>query len=357
MKSLIKRLKKDKGPNLVTLTTTRYITDDDVQTHAKWHVLKDSYKELEEDYNTTTIDKQIQSIMNSIVYQERIYFCITRAKLIPLLKSDKNWETAVGLDKNKYSALIGSLTNLGLVELHDGTKKPHIYKVTHPELLEMIKIDSEEDQLSQVIEYIENNPHSDFEKVTDQKTDQKTDRKSDLDNKEIRKGDNKPSNTVEKNLSFKQLLVIQHPDSFPSFDELDHLAQLATTNCEDFDGESMDVNTFKRHLESISGKTTPAKKKFRDNLVSAFEPLAAKYGCLKETEDIELKEPTEIKSKAIRKSVEDDSMIQNNTLNILKATFGKEKITILKRKLEKCDDPEEKVYIQGELQYWEKING
>ena len=78
MKSLIKRLKRDKGPNLVTLTTTRYITDDDVKTHVKWDQMRSDYKELEGCPNTTTQEKQIQSIINSIVYQERIYFCITR---------------------------------------------------------------------------------------------------------------------------------------------------------------------------------------------------------------------------------------------------------------------------------------
>ena len=57
----------------------------------------------------------------------------------------------------------------------------------------------------------------------------------------------------------------------------------------------------------------------------------------------------------MKKQVEMEDVIHNNTLNVLKNMFGKEKIKVLKSKLENTQKDSEKKAIEMEIEYLEGI--
>ena len=353
MECLVLKRKKDKSPKLIVLSKTKHISEDDVEVHAKWEVLKEWYQAI--DGSDDWVDQAIMSIINSIVYQERVYFCLERENIRNLLKNDLNWSKSLGMSNEKYSYLLAELINRGFIGLFDDTKKPHIYKVIEPMLLNMIKIESEEEQLTQVLEFRDKNPRFN--------TDGKSDGKSDGEKKKIRKEEKESSsvdveeNNLDKNKSvnFEQLLVIQHPESFPNFDEVKLLAQLAVENCPDFDVGKSDLRKLEKHLKSMCKKPSPKQKSFIEKLVSAFEFEAQKYYILRQAEGVRLKEPKKVKADSMKKQVEMEDVIHNNTLNVLKNMFGKEKIKVLKSKLENTQKDSEKKAIEMEIEYLEGI--
>lgn len=362
-KTLILKLKEDKLPRLVTLSKARFITEEDVEIHFAWEYLKEGYEEIEKDLNAQWVDKAQHSILNSIVYQQRIYFCFERDNVRSLLSSDKNWEKPLKLDNNNYGYMIGELIKKDIIKLHDDTKKPHIYKVIHPEVLKMIKIDSEEIQLSQVIDYRDNNPRYKDKNISDGKSDGK----SDVEKKRIREEENECESEVQNNdclsktdspkkklITFQQLLFREFPENFPSFDEIPSLAQLAVENCQDFDVGYSDLATFESHLKGMRGKLTPKQKKYVESLVDKFKFEATKYYNLTEIDDVELRQPTELKAKSIRHEMNSEESVQSNTLNVIKSTYASEKIKKLKARIEICEEEFEKREMEAELAYWEK---
>ena len=180
--SILER-KKNKYDRLIILNKTRDITENDIDIHAKWETLHDWYNQIEFAPNVDWVDKAICSVLNSIVYKERIYFCIERENVRELLKNDNNWNKKIGLPNNEYGRLIAELIDRDYIRLYDSSKKPHIYEVCDNTILNMIKVESKEEQLSQVVEFINKNPKFNGNNITDGSTDGKTD----VEKKKIRK--------------------------------------------------------------------------------------------------------------------------------------------------------------------------
>lgn len=363
-KTLILKLKEDKLPRLIILSKTRYIDKEDTEIHFAWEYLKDGYNQIEKSKKSDDMDKKMHSILNSIVYQQRIYFCFERDNTRKLLKADKNWKKPItGLSNGEYSHIIEEFCRKEIIKLHDDTKKPHIYKVIHPEVLSMIKVDDEETQLSQVIEFVEKNKGK---SKTDGKTDGKTDVDKEINRKEEKESESEPENNnclvendspKKKLITFEQLLFREYPESFPSFDDIPYLAQIAVENCEDFDAGYSNLAKFEQHLKSQAGsKPTKKQKNFITMLVDTFSFEAKKAYSLVETDGIELRQPTELKAKSIRQEVDKEEQIQNNTLNVIKSTYGQEKIKKLKARIESCEDEIKIAEMKAELAYWEKTN-
>ena len=346
MDCLVLKRKKDKSNKLIVLSKTKYITDDDMEVHAKWEILGNWYESIIKDGDW--IDKAVMSVINSIVYQERIYFCMERDNIRNLLKHDKNWDASLGMDNNKYKWLVGELIDREFIEAHDNVKRPHIYKVIEPTILNMIKVESEAEQLTQVIEFRDKNPKQSV-------ADGYADGYADVEKKRRREVENKGELNSSNKISFQQLLFRQVVDDLPRFEDLPYLAQLAVENCEDFECDNHTVSVLSKHLQNMcKGKVSPKQKDFIGKIVSTFEFEASKCVNLTQTQGIELKQPQELKNTPLVTNVDAEDAMQSHTLNILKQTFGGDKIKSLKKRIDTAEDVDRPA-LQAELNYWEQL--
>jgi hypothetical protein len=104
-------------------------------------------------------------------------------------------------------------------------------------------------------------------------------------------------------------------------------------------------------------KITPKQKTHINSLVQAFEKEARRCLILRDSEDIELKEPKQVKKTLAKKVIDNEVEIENHTRNVLTAAFMGDKLKILKRRLNNCEDEIEKEDLQNEIYYWENFNG
>lgn len=378
MKSPIAKYRREHGPNLVCLVQPKTIKDEDIKTHEKWKIIKSWYDELESDMEQRMqwLDQASTSVANAIVYQERKAFCITTRTLRDLLANDANWNPRIGLsNKTKkdgntyYSTLIAHLTErLKLIEcVQKGEgKKPSVYKVIDKNILSMIDNPSMEDQIEESLNYANNSSKNSDLTIGDRKGDhkgvQERQKEREIESKQESESENNnclvEGDSVKKKLiTFEQLLFKEYPDSFPSFDDIEYLAQIAVENCEDFDAGYSNLAKFESHLKAQSGgKPTPKQKAFISGLVEKFSFEAKKIYNLVQIDDVELRQPTELKAKSIRHEVNKEDQIQNNTLNVIKSTYGQEKIKKLKARIEACEDERKIREMTAELAYWEKTN-
>jgi len=364
MKSpVLTRIKK--GPNFCVLTRARIITQDDLETSQKWNTLKEWYSAIEKDPNHEWIHKALQSMINAVIYQERIYFAVTREKLTELFQRDSNWTKAISLSPKNYSYLISEMVSSGLFEAHPendrlkSQRKPMIFKVSEKMVLDLMKPASAEEQEIQVLDFVENYDENEEGNNlgnnlgnTESKKDRKIESKIVSEISSI-------SKEQDNKVTFDQLLLVQYPDkTMPRFEELTDLARLAITNCKDFDADTGNIRQFERHLKNmITGKLTPKQKEYIGKLVDRFRIEAEKNVKLQEldTMNISLKEPKELESKAIKKAVDDTDRVQNETVKILNAAFGRDTVKVLTNKLNKTTDPIERSIIEQEIQFWKEM--
>lgn len=347
MSCLILKRKKEKANKLVTLSKTKKITDDDIEIHAKWSMLREWYDATESE---EWVDRAITSVLNSIVYQERIYFCLERDNIRKLISNDQNRESAIGLDNNNYKWLIQELVERDFVRLHDATKKPYIYKVIEPEILEMVKIDSPEDQLKQVKEFVGKNPK--YQGVT--ATDGSSDGKTDVDNK--KEVISKKEKTKSNKFTFEQICYREINKFIMSDEELSMLAQLAIENCDIDDFGSFEKNKMKKiFYAKCGGKPTKKQKDTVDKMLLLFENEFNSFLALTQTKDIELRQPENVQVKSAIQESKSEEAEQNRTLSVLKTLFFKEEIQRINKKL-KTDklDEEEKKELEYKLEYLER---
>lgn len=355
MDLIAKKLKKYAPTGYITLQKVRVITDDDQESSRKWLELKAGYETVENNPNADDIHYMLQTFLNMVLNQERVFFILSRDYFRGAFKKDNNWtNSSVGFSNDKYSVFLNYIQEEGIVKfVHKGKNNARVYELIEPEVLAFLKPNIEK-QREETINYANKYKGLEGDNTQDGLEDGLRDGLEDRVISNKKEVISKIESKSEK-MSFEQLLFIQHPDSFPSFDELDHLAQLAVENVEDFDVGRHTMSTFEGHLKGMCKKISTKQKKYIENLVQSFEFECKKYYNLKQAENMQLKEPTEIKNKAIKKAVDDEDAVQSHTLDVLKATFGKDKIKILKGKLDKADDPNDKARLEAEIQYWEKI--
>lgn len=346
MECLVLKRKKDKSNKLIILSKTKKILQDDVEVHAKWEVLNEWYNAIGDDGDW--IDKAVMSVINSMVYQERIYFCMERENIRTLLKNDKNWKGQLGMDNNKYKWLLAELVDREFIMAHNNVKRPHIYKVIEPTILNMIKVESEAEQLSQVIEFRDKNPKHSV-------ADGYADGYADVENKRNREIENKGELECSEKISFQQLLFKQITDGLPRFDEIPYLAQLAVENCEDFECDNFTVSTLKKHLQNMcKGKVSPKQKEYISKIVSNFEFEASKYANLTQVQGRELKQPEALNNTPLVSNVDEEEAMQSHTKTVLLNSFGVEKIKMLKKRIDRADDADRPA-LEAELNYWENL--
>lgn len=369
MKSpVLTRIKK--GPNFCLLTRARIITEDDLESSQKWNTLKEWYIAIEEDPNHEWIHKAIQSMINAVVYQERIYFAVTREKLTELFSRDNNWSKGISLSPKNYAYLLNEMIDSGIFEAHPenerlkSQRKPMIFRIVDKMVLDLMKVVSEAEQEMQVLNFVENYDEKDAGNNvgnnlgnnvgnTESKKDRKIESKS---NSETTQENDSLAKEKKGDITFEQLLLVQYPDKdMPRFEDLQDLARLAITNCNDFDGDGFNIRIFEKHLKNmIKGKITPKQKEYIGKLVNRFQIEAEKNINLEKLDDmnITLKEPKELESKAIKKAIDDTDKVQNETFKILNGVFSRDTIKVLTNKLNKTTDPVERNIIEQEIQFW-----
>jgi hypothetical protein len=152
---------ESENKDFIVLKFSSFITDDMIR-HPEWKWLKPSYKKV-----NTAVGKSLCSIYNSIFYQRRIVFCLTRAATGNLVYYDQNHKKKSSFHNKHYPVIIAKLINEGIVKmLYKGKgKRPAIYEVIHPFFLRCLNGKSKEDQLDETLAFVEKialseEPHS-----------------------------------------------------------------------------------------------------------------------------------------------------------------------------------------------------
>jgi hypothetical protein len=370
MESPILRLKKKKSPNLFILQKTKTILEEDVVPHAEWEIIKKWYSDIENHPDVNWIDKAMNSIINSIVHQRRAVFALSRDGVRSVLASDKNWSQPIGLKNDSYKFLLASLIDAGILEpVGDrGRKKLAVYKVVDQNILEMIKVNSPEEQLAEVLDFVDKNDEND--EGTQKGTQKGTQRVREIESKRVSSSlgtlsfseENEQEDLAQdksediNKISFEELLFAQHPDSMPSFDDISFLAQLAIENCGLVEVDTYVSRVLEKHLKMLCrNKPTSKQKAWIEKLINSFEFEANKILSLRKIQNISLKEPEELKSVAIKKNIDEELAIQNNTLNALKTSFGLQEIKTLREALKHATDERQAAIITHEIELLESI--
>ena len=356
---------KVRVPNYCLLTRARIITEEDIESNEKWKTLKAWYDQVGNSPNTHWIDQALQSMVNAIVYQERIFFAITRETLKELFQNDTNWKNRISLSPSYYGFLISEMVNSGFFEAHPHNKrfkkqrKPMVFKVVDKRILQLLKAPCEKEQEQQVLNFVENYDKNEEMNIV-------VNNVVNTESQKVRESESQVEmemtceNNIEtsEKITLEQLLWIELPDNLPRYEEIKDLAKKAITNCQDFDAGSQDIRTFTKHLINLKGgKLTAKQKDHIDGIVNRFKMETEKYIALQQVDNMnfKIKEPKELESKIIKKVIDENDKIQSDTVKILNATFGKETIRVLKSKLEKTDDPDKKLRIEKEIQFWENM--
>jgi hypothetical protein len=353
----------------VLLQKVRKITNDDIEADPRWAFLKGEYEAVEANHpNNDWMHWCLVSLLNSILYQNRIYFVTTRDTFRKfVMKPDQNWNIEYskktgrfGFGDTKWTPFLDYCYDNNIMEKVYEKNNTSVYKVTHPELLKFLK-PNEEGQYKESVDFVNNPPKNPNKNNTlDQNKDQHELQHElqhvEISNKKLEVSEpNQTTNQTTKQITLKNLLFDNCKSDFPRFEDLAYLAQKAVENCEDFDGGSSDISTFKRYFERLKGKCTPAQKRLIADLADRFQFEAEKTLSLIKMENVELSEPREIERKAIMNSIDKEQKAQNHTLNVLLAASGREKIDKLKARLEKAEDEKERFGIECELRHWESI--
>jgi len=145
---LTKIQKITSAEKLITLQKTKKITKDDPP---EWLHLKEAY-----DACNDSIERTVVSLLNSIMYQRRIYFVLTRDVTANLVREDKNHKMKTAFRNSLWPTIIAKCTNeLNMLELVAKENNVAAYKCIDETINNYIKID-EQKQLQETIEFIEN---------------------------------------------------------------------------------------------------------------------------------------------------------------------------------------------------------
>lgn len=139
----IKRIKDTE--NLITLQKTKKITKDDLP---EWLHLKEAYDETED-----SIQRTIVSLFNSIMYQRRLYFVLTRDATKRLVREDKNHKIKTAFRNNYWQTIIAKCTNeLKMLELVAIENNVAVYKCIDETIRNYIKIDGKPVEIDSIFD-------------------------------------------------------------------------------------------------------------------------------------------------------------------------------------------------------------
>lgn len=129
-----------------------------VKTITEQDLVLPEWYELNEDYKTNShpLSKVIITIRNSILFQRRIFFCMTRKSLRELIDKDLNWKVKGKFTNEKYSYIIRLLTKefsiLKIAQKTTNKRGVDVYQVIDSSILKHLQID-ENKQFEQTITF------------------------------------------------------------------------------------------------------------------------------------------------------------------------------------------------------------
>ncbi len=152
----IASLEEKAANSLIILQKSKTILKEDTEAHFGYRWLYDKYQESNK-RKLNVVSKSIVSVLNAIIFQQRLVFGMTRDLLRELLSNDENWQKRIGLKHENYKKIIGRLVKSGLIEEvkydKDEEKKVKLYRVIHPEILKALTGDFES-QLSESLKFV-----------------------------------------------------------------------------------------------------------------------------------------------------------------------------------------------------------
>lgn len=152
----IKKIIELDSKNLVSLQKTRIIDEDDIRLHKDWNWLANQYKDAME--SEDSIVQCAMSIINSILYQKRIVFCLTRNQMEDLVKNDKNFSKEIGWSNSYYPKIMHWFKrNEILVQIYyEGfnSRKPAMYEMVNKEFLTFFEAIKRDQQYAEGLDFV-----------------------------------------------------------------------------------------------------------------------------------------------------------------------------------------------------------
>src|SRR5574343_1572376 len=136
--SIIQKSKVVIAETLVVLKKTRKIEAQDLSL-LEWQMLKNEY---DENAKSEWVDKALVSMLNSIVFQRRVVFILTKRAFRELCQSDMNWTKKIGLKDESWKTFIHEATGRQLIKKVYGTSNGRlVYELINKEILDLLMID------------------------------------------------------------------------------------------------------------------------------------------------------------------------------------------------------------------------
>jgi hypothetical protein len=143
-----KRAEKETVSNYAFLKRTKLITKEDREGDPAWAELGQDYEDAKQEKSAWAV-KAMLTVINSIIFQRRLVFIMTRESLRKLLKSDANWNKNIGLKQGNYKhilkiiySMVGELVEYG--KSKQTGRRVAIIKVTSKDILKYLNVNYEE---------------------------------------------------------------------------------------------------------------------------------------------------------------------------------------------------------------------
>lgn len=152
---------EDKG--FICLKYTCQINEDMLRKPIyKW--LKNNYKGVK-----SSVGRAMCSILNSILFQDRIIFVMTRKEAQSMVCSDKNHKNhkkhKSSFSNKLWPVIIAKMCDANIIKFiyHGKGKIPNAFEVVHPDLLKTIQGKNRDEQLIETVEFLDKRNNKDNE--------------------------------------------------------------------------------------------------------------------------------------------------------------------------------------------------
>jgi hypothetical protein len=125
------------GRELVVLRRTRSIDKQDLEL-PEWEQMQFEYDSCQ---GESWVNRAIVSLLNSLIFQRRVFFILSRGAFRRLLNEDKNWKKQIGLKNDNWTVFLRTAKDRGIIkERYVSSTKAHVYELIHSEMLNIVKI-------------------------------------------------------------------------------------------------------------------------------------------------------------------------------------------------------------------------
>jgi hypothetical protein len=365
------------------------ITEYDIKGNPKWSSLKSIYTEIERTSGTNHIPYMFASFLNSVLFQERIFFTMSRDGFRKqIYGEDKNfekWDKQGKFSNGLWKDFKKWLKDKGYVKIHnegeDGRStdgKALLFEIVHADILKYLTIDRDM-QYQETVDFI-NNPKPIEVPTSDDGSDDGSDKvlsnkNKDISNKDMQDADSSQDYNLELSMSllFREEFGIDTKTEWSEMHEM--MPMLASYGIEnlgiddctkrDFLNFLKELNRGKNFETKVNKYTGWSQKRFADHLAEEFEKAVESYvyHAKKDSNELEIVQPQNIQKAAqpvVKLTKEQKQKIkeqagQQQTVEILKASFAGPTLEVLHEKLGKAKTEEQKQKIINRIKLIERV--